>query len=99
MIRHVFIKFISTPTGPHTRIFGSSLPLSLLFYFLYDELVYLIQAEMRKDLQGLLQVLEHSHYKWMRNRISSWWSEWTKGAEAIGRKHKQRARLKKKVRY
>lgn len=56
-----------------------------------------VKAKLRKNIKGLFKILKHSYYKWMRNRISSWWSEWIKGVQAMKRKHKNRYRLKKKV--
>ncbi|XP_028398468.1 alpha-1,6-mannosylglycoprotein 6-beta-N-acetylglucosaminyltransferase A-like [Dendronephthya gigantea] len=56
-----------------------------------------VKAKLRKDIKGLFKILKYSYYKWTRNRLSSWWREWTAAVQAITKRHKQTKRMKKKI--
>lgn len=62
-----------------------------------DNEVKPVKAKLRTSIKGLFKILKHSYYKWTRNRLSSWWSEWVAGVEALKKQRKERNKLKKKI--
>jgi hypothetical protein len=68
-----------------------------IFYILIVFHIFSCQAKLRTSIKGLFKILKHSYYKWTRNRLSSWWSEWVAGVEALKKQRKERNKLKKKV--
>ena len=62
-----------------------------------NKCVLTLQASIRTDKQGLLELLKYEKLAWMRMRIESTWSEWAQAVTSLEQKQDMSNRLAQRV--